>query len=164
GLPTLPMDTGQELPLTRFVDRVLVHYPDIELITEVELSAGSDPYLSDHQLDGDLLFPAVVGMEAMTQVATAVLGRTGSPLLEDMEFLRPIVVRPGHTTTVRLATLVRDAETVAVAIRAEDTGFSADHFRATIRLPQPALPEDGPSREVIELPVVPGDPITELYG
>lgn len=164
GLPTLPLNTSQELPLTRFVDRVVVHYPDVELITEVELSAGSDPYLSDHLLDGDLLFPAVVGMEAMAQVATAVLGRTGSPLLQDVEFLRPIVVRPGSPTTVRLAALVRDAETVAVAIRAEDTGFSADHFRATLRLPQPSLPDEGPSREATRLPIVPGDPITELYG
>jgi enediyne polyketide synthase len=164
GLPTVPLDKSQELPLTRFVDQVVVHYPGVELITEAELSAGSDPYLSDHLLDGDLLFPAVVGMEAMTQVATAALGREGSPLLEDVEFLRPIVVRPGKSTTVRLATLVRDAETVAVAIRAEDTGFSADHFRATLRLPQPALPDDGPSREVIQLAPVPVDPITELYG
>jgi len=164
GLPTLPLDMSQELPLTRFVDRVMVHYPDVELITEVELSPGSDPYLVDHELDGDLLFPAVVGMEAMTQVATAVLGRTDSPLLEDVEFLRPIVVRPGTTTTVRLAALVRDDETVAVAIRAEDTGFSADHFRATLRLPRPALPDAGLSREATKLPSVPVDPITELYG
>jgi enediyne polyketide synthase len=164
GLPTLPLDTSQELPLTRFVDRVLVHYPDVELITEVELSAGSDPYLSDHLLDGDLLFPAVVGMEAMTQVATAVLGRTSVPLLHDVEFLRPIVVRPGTTTSMRLAALVRDTETVAVTIRADDTGFSADHFRATLRLPRPAVPDDGPSREATELPPVPVDPITELYG
>ncbi|MGB3444877.1 MAG: type I polyketide synthase [Actinophytocola sp.] len=164
GLPTLPLDMSQELPLTRFVDRVLVHYPDIELVTEVELSAGSDPYLSDHLLDGDLLFPAVVGMEAMTQVATAVLGRTSAPLLEDVEFLRPIVVRPGTTTSMRLAALVRDDETVQVAIRAEDTGFSADHFRATLRLPRPGLPDSDLSRAATQLPLVPVDPITELYG
>ncbi|MGW5051289.1 type I polyketide synthase [Actinokineospora sp. NPDC004072] len=164
GLPTLPLGGDDELPLTRFVDRVLVHYPDVELITEVELSTGSDPYLSDHQLDGDLLFPAVVGMEAMTQVATAAIGRTAVPLLQDMEFLRPIVVRPGGSTTVRLAALVRDDETVSVAIRAEDTGFSADHFRATLRLPRPALPTDEPGREATGLAPVPGDPITELYG
>lgn len=164
GLPTLPLDTSEELPLTRFVDRVLVHYPDVELITEVELSPGSDPYLSDHQLDGDLLFPAVVGMEAMTQVATAVLGTTGNPLLENVEFLRPIVVRPGTTTSMRLAALVRDDETVSVAIRAEDTGFSADHFRATLRLPRPDVPDEGTTREATQLPPVPVDPITELYG
>jgi enediyne polyketide synthase len=164
GLPTLPLEPERDLPLTRFVDRVLVHYPGVELVTEVELSTGSDPYLSDHLLDGDLLFPAVVGMEAMTQVATAALGRTGSPLLEDVEFLRPIVVRPGSPATVRLAALVRDAETVEVAIRAEDTGFSADHFRAVVRLPRPSLPDTGASREATLLPMVPLDPITELYG
>ncbi|TDV41028.1 SDR family NAD(P)-dependent oxidoreductase [Actinophytocola oryzae] len=164
GLPTLPMDTDQELPLTRFVDRVVVHYPNVELITEVELSAGSDPYLSDHLLDGDLLFPAVIGMEAMTQVAAAVLDREGSPLLEEVEFLRPIVVRPGSTTTLRLAALVRDDERVSVAIRAEDTAFGADHFRATLRLPQPVLPDQGPSREATQLPSVPVDPIVDLYG
>jgi len=32
------------MPLARFVDRVLVHYPDIELVTEADLSVGSDPY------------------------------------------------------------------------------------------------------------------------
>lgn len=164
GLPTLPLDASGELPLTRFVDRVLVHYPEVELVTEIELSPGSDPYLSDHQLDGDLLFPAVVGMEAMTQVASAALGRTATPLLEDVEFLRPIVVRPGARTSVRLAALVRDAETVSVAIRAEDTGFNADHFRATLRMPRRAVPDDGASREAVQLPLVPVDPTTELYG
>jgi enediyne polyketide synthase len=164
GLPTLPLDTSKELPLTRFVDRVLVHYPDVELVTEVELSPGSDPYLSDHLLDGDLLFPAVVGMEAMSQVASALIGKSGAPLLSDVEFLRPIVVRPGAAAAVRLAALVRDSETVTVAIRAEDTGFSADHFRATLRFPQPVLADSGAQRTATKLPLVPLDPVTELYG
>jgi len=38
--------------------------PGIELVADAELSAESDPYLLDHLLDGDLLFPAVLGMEA----------------------------------------------------------------------------------------------------
>ncbi|MER7015274.1 type I polyketide synthase [Saccharopolyspora sp. NPDC000359] len=164
GLPTLPLDTGRELPLTRFVDRVLVHYPQVELITEVEIGAGSDPYLADHSLDDDLLFPAVLGMEAMTQVATAALGRTATPLLEDIEFERPVVVRPGGTTVLRVLALVRDADTVSVAIRAEETGFTADHFRATLRLPRPPVPDARTPREATHLPLVPVDPATELYG
>lgn len=162
GLPTLTLERP-ELPLTRFVDRVLVHYADIELVTEAELSAGSDPYLSDHLLEGDLLFPAVIGMEAMTQVAVAATGRTGSPLLEDVEFLRPIVVRPGHKTTVRLAALVRDTEAVDVVIRSEETGFGTDHFRARLRFPRPDLPTYEHSA-ALELSVLPVDPVAELYG
>ncbi|HKN98714.1 MAG TPA: type I polyketide synthase [Pseudonocardiaceae bacterium] len=161
GLPTLPMER-RELPLSRFVDRAIVHYPGIELVTEADLSDPTDPYLGDHLLDGSLLFPAVIGMEAMTQVAVAVSGNTAPPLLEDVEFLRPIVVQPGGSTTIRLAALARDARTVDVVLRSAETGFSADHFRARLRFPRPDLtaePVTGP-----ELPVVPVDPVTELYG
>jgi enediyne polyketide synthase len=166
GLPTLTLPES-DLPLDRFVDQVVVHYQDIELITEAELSADADPYLSDHLLEGDLLFPAVLGMEAMTQVAAALTGRPGSPLLEDVEFLRPIVVRPGTATTIRLAAQVRDADSVDVVIRSAETGFSADHFRATLRVPRPAIPGDDTVSEEIAVPVLPAvpvDPGAELYG
>jgi enediyne polyketide synthase len=162
GLPTLPIQR-RELPLTRFIDRVTVHYPGVELITEAELSAGSDPYLVDHLLDGQLLFPAVVGMEAMTQVATATLGRAGTPVLQNVEFLRPIIVSPGRSTTIRLAALVRDADTVDVVIRSEETGFSADHFRARLNFARPAVLGETVRRDVA-LPAVPVEPIHELYG
>jgi enediyne polyketide synthase len=166
GLPTLTLPES-DLPLDRFVDQVVVHYQDIELITEAELSAGADQYLPDHLLEGDYLFPAVIGMEAMTQVAAALTGRTGSPLLEDVEFLRPIVVRPGSATTIRLAAQVRDADTVDVVIRSAETGFSADHFRASLRVPRGDIPGDDVVAEEIAtpaLPPVPVDPGAELYG
>lgn len=178
GLPTLTFPEA-DLPLDRFVDQVVVHYPGIELITEAELSAGADPYLADHLLEGDFLFPAVLGMEAMTQVAAALTGEQGAPLMEDVEFLRPIVVRPGQATTIRLAAQVRDAGTVDVVIRSAETGFAADHFRAALRLPRPdvratdgpAAPGTSPTTPVPHspaaapcLPGVPVDPGAELYG
>ncbi|WP_410623574.1 SDR family NAD(P)-dependent oxidoreductase [Amycolatopsis sp. cmx-8-4] len=162
GLPTLPIQR-RELPLTRFIDRTVVHYPGVELITEAELSAGSDPYLTDHLLDGQLLFPAVLGMEAMTQVASATVGRTGTPVLEDVEFLRPIIVSPGKSTTIRLAALARDADTVDVVIRSDETGFSADHFRGRLNFARPESLGETTLRDVA-LPAVPVDPIRELYG
>ncbi|MEU4745676.1 SDR family NAD(P)-dependent oxidoreductase, partial [Actinosynnema sp. NPDC023658] len=162
GLPTLEM-ARTELPLARFLDRVLVHYPAVELVTEADLSDPSDPYLGDHLLEGDLLFPAVIGMEAMTQVASALTGHDSPPVLEDVEFLRPVVVRPGGSLTVRIAALARDGGTVDVAIRAEDTGFSADHFRARLRFPRPEIPGEAVDGAPV-LPLVPVDPVTELYG
>jgi enediyne polyketide synthase len=162
GLATITIEQ-RELPLARFVDRALVHYPEIELITEADLSEGSDPYLGDHLLDGDLLFPAVMGMEAMTQVASAVAGTAGAPVLENVEFLRPIIVGRGSSTTVRLAALVREAGTVDVVLRSEETGFSADHFRARLRFPC-TTPECDPVVDDRALPSVVVDPVTELYG
>jgi len=129
-LPTITLEPS-ELPLTRFIDRPRVYYPGIELVAEAELSADRDPYLVDHLLDGDLLFPAVLGMEAMAQAA--VVAAPSLPVvLENVEFLRPIVVPPDGSTTIRIAALNR-GDGVDVAIRSGDTGFQADHFRATLR-------------------------------
>ncbi|WP_433259931.1 SDR family NAD(P)-dependent oxidoreductase [Actinosynnema sp. CS-041913] len=160
GLPTVRVERP-DLPLRRFTERVVAHYPGIELITEADLSTGGDPYLEDHLLDGDLLFPAVLGMEAMAQVAAALTGRDEPPVLEDAEFLRPIVVRPGETTTIRIAALATAPDAVDVVIRSAETGFGADHFRARLRAARP-IPDTAAA--LPDLPPVPVDPRTELYG
>ncbi|NYH50597.1 enediyne polyketide synthase [Nocardiopsis arvandica] len=165
ALPTLTVEQT-EIPLGRFTERVLVHYPGVELVTEAVLSATDDPYLDDHRLDGDLLLPAVLGMEAMAQTAAAVSGHTGTPVMESVRFERPVTVRPGGATTIRVAALVRDARSVEVVVLSEETGYAADHFRARLRWP------DGdtraPSPRSVEhapgiLPQVPLEP-SELYG
>ncbi|WP_093149738.1 type I polyketide synthase [Saccharopolyspora antimicrobica] len=161
-LPTLELQRPG-LPLLRFLDRVKAYYPGIELVTEADLSAGSDPYLSEHEIDGDLLFPAVLGMEAMAQVGSVISGSNGRPLMENMEFLRPIVVRPDGQTTVRIAALATAPGVVDVVIRSDETGYGTDHFRATLRWPSPELPAEHHSAAA-ELPTVPVDPATELYG
>ncbi|OOC53324.1 erythronolide synthase [Nocardiopsis sinuspersici] len=163
-LPTLTTER-REFPLGRFTDRPLIHYPGVELVTEAVLSSPDDPYLDDHLLDGDHLFPAVIGMEAMAQVAAAVSGHSGPPVMEGMRFQRPVTVSPGSTTTIRVAALVRDAETVDVVIRSEETGYDADHFRARLRWSRTEPPEEHPS-PAAGLPALPRVRIepSELYG
>nr|MDT0656852.1 type I polyketide synthase [Micromonospora sp. DSM 115978] len=153
-----------ELPLLRFVDRTLIRYHGVELVTEAELSAGTDLYLADHLLDGNLLFPAVFGMEAMAQVATAATGRDEVPVIEEAEFARPIVVPPGGSTTIRVAATVTDAEYVEVAIRSAETAFAADHFRARLRFTDGGIPDGPPDQVTGDLPVVPLEPMADLYG
>ncbi|GII65120.1 polyketide synthase [Sphaerisporangium krabiense] len=167
GIDTARYDLP-ELPLLRFVDKPLVHYHGVELVTEVEMNAGTDLYLADHLLDGNLLFPAVFGMEAMAQVAGAVTGRGTAPVIEEAEFVRPIIVPPAGSTTIRVAATVvdgdQDGETVAVAIRSAETGFEVDHFRATVRFTGDPVPQGPPDQVAEGLPVVPLDPATEMYG
>ncbi|GAA4447324.1 type I polyketide synthase [Phytohabitans houttuyneae] len=162
ALDTLTYDRP-ELPLLRFIDRVLVHYPGVELVTELDLSPGGDPYLDDHLLDGDLLFPAVLGMEAMAQVAAALTGDTDPPLIEEAVFARPIVVPRDGATTVRIAALATAPGMVRLAIRSAETGFGVDHFRATLRCWTGEVPEGGPE-PAADLPWVPLDPPRDLYG
>src|SRR5258706_15414432 len=64
--PTLRLDKP-ELPFLRFVERTRIFYPGIELVVEAELTPVADPYLDDHVVDGERLFPAVMGLEAMAQ-------------------------------------------------------------------------------------------------
>ncbi len=160
GLPTITLEE-QELPLLRFLDRPQVHYPDIELVVDADLTGNGDLYLPDHLLDGDLLFPAVIGMEAMTQAAQALTGLTGAPVLENVEFLRPIVVPVDGSTTVRVAVLATAPGVVQAAIRSGETDFQADHFRATLRFTE-GVPVD--HQPVSDVALIPLDPAEELYG
>ncbi len=161
GLPTVTLGR-RELPLLRFVDRPQVHYPGVELVVDADLTADDDLYLHDHLLDGDLLFPAVLGMEAMAQAATALTGRTEAPVLEDVELLRPIVVPPSGRNTIRIAVLAAADGSVEAAVRSSDTGFQADHYRARLRWDQPLRGEARPATEGARL--LPIDPARDLYG
>ncbi|MEU5726444.1 type I polyketide synthase [Micromonospora sp. NPDC047738] len=163
GIDTVRYDRP-ELPLLRFVDKPLVNYHGVELVCETTLSAGSDLYLADHLLDGNLLFPAVFGMEAMAQVATALTGRRTVPRIEQAEFSRPIVVPPDGATTIRIAAVATDDDTVEVAIRSAETGFAAEHFRARLVFSTDPTPDGPPDQVGAGLPEVPLDPQRDLYG
>ncbi|GAA1767285.1 type I polyketide synthase [Luedemannella helvata] len=155
-----------ELPLLRFLERTLVYYPRVELVTEVDLAADTDPYLADHELDNTILFPAVLGLEAMAQVALACLDPTGPARVafENVEFARPIVVPKGGRTTIRIAATVTAPDRVAVAVRTVETGYAADHFTATVSTSAPVDAEPDPAPPSAGLPPVRLDPLTELYG
>ncbi|WP_433386174.1 type I polyketide synthase [Micromonospora sp. KLBMP9576] len=153
-----------ELPLLRFLERPLVHYPRVELVCEVELTAGGDLYLPDHHLDGNLLFPAVFGMEAMAQVASALTGHRTVSAIEDATFLRPIVVPPAGATRIQIAAVVTDTEVVEVAIRSSETRFAAEHFRARLRFDGRPPAAGPPEPDAGDLPAVALRPAEDLYG
>ena len=71
-----------------------------------DLSADSDPYLADHLLDGDLLFPAVLGMEAMAQAAVALTGASGRRCWRTWSSCGRSSCRSMRPTTIRVAALV----------------------------------------------------------
>ncbi|HEV2863841.1 MAG TPA: SDR family NAD(P)-dependent oxidoreductase [Pyrinomonadaceae bacterium] len=164
--PTLKVE-HPPLPLLRFLEECKVFYPGVELIVEAKLSAEADPYLRDHVFQGEQLFPAVMGLEAMTQAASALTGATGPPSFEDVKFERPVAVTSGASTTVRIAALARETGEVEVALRSEQTAFQVDHFRAVIRFG--VTPATQNSERLVEdeaagSPPVALDPARGLYG
>ena len=86
--PTLAMERN-ELPLLRFLERPRVDYPGVELVVDAQLATETDPYLDDHVFQGERLFPAVLGLEAMAQAAMAVLARLRSSGLRGSAFRPP---------------------------------------------------------------------------
>ena len=128
-LPTYEIERP-ELPFQRFLEKFKVYYPQIELISDVDLSQSTDPYLDDHKFQGRRLLPAVMGLEAMAQAAAALWGSTERPTFKQVEFNHPVVVSETATLPIRLAALVRRPGVVEVVLRSAETGFQVDHFRA----------------------------------
>ncbi len=131
-MPTLNL-TKPELPFRRFLEHTRVFYPGVELIVDSTLSSDSDPYVDEHVFHGEPLFPAVMGLEAMAQVAMALAGSSEPPSFENVELSRPVVVPRGGKNVIRVAALVRESGVIEVALRCEQTGFQADHFKAVCR-------------------------------
>jgi enediyne polyketide synthase len=159
-----------EPPLSRFLERPLLHYPGVELVAEADLSVDIDRYLADHALGGVPMLPAVVGLEAMAQAAAAVSGRapaTGQQPVQftDIRLDRPITVPADGKQTVRVAVLARDDGAVDVVLRSAETGFAASHAsgRVAPAVPPPAVP---PPAALLPVSEVPGrdDRLTGLYG
>lgn len=162
ALPTLARE-APALPLRRFLERPRLHTPGVELIVEADLSLDSDPYLMDHVLQGERLLPAVLGLEAMAQVAMAVAEASSVPTFEAVGFDRPIVVPAHGSTTIRIAALVRSRNCVDIVVRCSQTAFQVDHMRATCTFAAEALqtPNEQPRGD---LPPLGLDPACDLYG
>ena len=162
--PTLQLAPA-ELPLRRFLERTRVHYPGVELIVDAALSADSDPYLNDHELQKQKLFPAVLGLEAMAQAAMALTGSSVPPQFEQVELARPVVVPDKGPTIIRLAALRRAHDLVEVCLRSEETDFQVDHFRARCRF---VRQNESDTSRLALAPVrpdcLPLDPVRDLYG
>jgi len=162
--PTLRRERP-ELPFARFLERPRVYYPGVELIADADLSALSDPYLNDHVFQGTPLLPAVMGLEAMAQVAMALAqggcGACQPPIFEDVRFLRPVHIPDGASVTVRVAALARSPGVVEVVLRSSETAFQVDHFRAVCRFGTAGLPSSTRRIPSETLPIGPG---RDLYG
>ncbi|UXI69474.1 SDR family NAD(P)-dependent oxidoreductase [Tahibacter amnicola] len=157
----------------RFVEEVIAHEPGVELVCRTRLSIDSDLYLKDHYYRGVYLFPTVFGLEAMAQLAGAVLDRANlsAVSLENVSLERPIVVNGGAGERIELHALVLDRTDdaqplkVRVGIRTEQTGFKRDHFAGTVVFAPPSHDAGIPSlasRSAEPVPML--DPMIDLYG
>jgi len=162
---------AQDYPRKRFVENVLYLQPGIEVITEVMLTPEVDVFLGDHNYENSLLFPAVMGIEAMVENACACLEAAGkskmsTPVLENLHFSRAIIV-PDEGRAIRIYVQRVDSETVGetrvnVAIRSSITHYAQDYFSAQcVWRDDTKTPPEMPATNNAYLPLRPNE---DLYG
>ncbi|WP_414575509.1 SDR family NAD(P)-dependent oxidoreductase [Anabaena sp. CCY 9402-a] len=154
----------------KFLERILLCEPGVEIVARTHLSLERDSYLLDHLYKGSYLFPTVFGLEAMAQAVAYVTGEQNFPAIriEDVRLERPIVVDPHKGVDIEIHAEVPEREfknsgrRVYVAIKTEQTGFAINHFSATFVLGV----ENNPPTEYIHLPESPLDiePQKDLYS
>jgi len=163
NLPTLKFDQPA-LPLLRFLEHPRLYLPGIELIVDADLNEDSDAYVAEHTFQGEQLFPAVMGMEAMAQTAKALEQADCPPSFHNLRFARPIIVPRHQSVTIRIAALRRRPGVVATVIRCSNTGFQVDHFSGECVFEENQIktighpPPPGADQDI------PLDPSRDLYG
>jgi enediyne polyketide synthase len=125
-LPLAP----QALPILRFLDRPVLHYPGVEIVVETELCLGRDPWLADHQIGGVAILPSVMALEAMAQVASTLAGCRALTGVSDVEFLRALDIPDGTEQAIRIAALAAADGSIETVLRAAEDGFASDRLRA----------------------------------
>jgi enediyne polyketide synthase len=117
----------------RFLDRILIHYPGIELVSQTRIWPGRDRALADHRLDGSMILPGVISLEGMAQVARALAGGQDATEISAIRFAGPIAVPEGGAVDIRIAALAREDGAVEAVIRSSEDGFATERVRATFR-------------------------------
>lgn len=168
GEPPTLKQAQVQLPFHRFLEQPRVYCRGVELVADVALSIESDPYLQDHVLRGESVFPAVMGLEAMAQVAMALAETEEAPIFEEVRFKQPIVLPAHGPLKMRVVALVQAPGQISVAIRSEQTAFLVNHFEATcyFGLPQTGIGHlsDHFSDLQQDSRPIPLNPSQDLYG
>jgi len=124
GLSTLRF-AREPLPAQRFLTKVLVHQPEVDFAAEAFLEPKLDLYLEHHNYQGSLLFPAVLGIEAMAQSAYACVGKSPQSVglvMENLTFNKPVVVPRDGRAIRMIARVVERGRAVGIVEQLDDPG------------------------------------------
>lgn len=121
----------RDLPMLRFLDEPKIHFPGVELVVETTLNWGRDRYLKDHIVGGVSVLPAVMGLEAMAQVARALTPSGSHTTVSDIGFFRALNVPESDAIRIRIAALRAGAGVTDVQVFAEDDEFRTPCMQAS---------------------------------
>ncbi|MDX0527559.1 SDR family NAD(P)-dependent oxidoreductase [Sinorhizobium medicae] len=132
---------ASDLPSLRFIDEPKIHFPGVEIVVQTTLSLGRDPYLQDHIVEGRVLLPGVLALEAMAQAAEVLAPFGPAIAITGVHFLRAVAFDRCGEMCIRIAALRTTAGVVEAILVAEDDGYrepcACATFSPGIELPAP---------------------------
>lgn len=131
--PTLKLHASPS-PALRFLERNLEVTPGAEHIAQSKLSTWTDLSLNDHRVDGIPVLPAVMSMEAISQVGSAMVPGSTWTHFENIDLSEPVVTDSSDAVHLRVATAVTQPGVMAATVRSSTDEFSAVNVRATVRV------------------------------
>lgn len=120
---SLGTDDGPHLS---FFDRIVLHYPLLELVAETGIALPANLQPIDYRIGG-----MVLGLEAMAQAACALATADGPIRIESASFRHPILTSETPIARVRILALGLEDGRVDVVIRGVADAFATDCMRAT---------------------------------
>ncbi|MFV3073455.1 SDR family NAD(P)-dependent oxidoreductase [Niveispirillum fermenti] len=148
----------------RFLERVRVFYPKVEIVADSDLTIDTDPYLEDHRISGERVLPAVMILEALAETATTLMDRADARLVfEAVRFNKAIIVPAAdNPLTLRLVGLADGAGTVTLAVRCSTTRYQINHVEARCRLDARPADDEAPPPPVAAA-ILPGRTEAAMY-
>ncbi|NVK17520.1 MAG: SDR family NAD(P)-dependent oxidoreductase [Methylocystaceae bacterium] len=129
-----PCSSYTESDQHRYIEKILINYPGIELVADCKIDLKTDLYLKDHELDGASVFPAALTLEVLTQAANTIFVPSQKKQrlsIENIEFTKALVVPETEDgLTLRVCVVVENNQELTCVIRSSENDFQIDHVRA----------------------------------
>lgn len=132
--PTVVLPSGSARPF-RFIETIVAHTPGVELVAEAELSVPTDLAIADHVFDGVPIMPAVMGLEAAAQAASALCQDTHWDRFDEVKLFQPVTVRHDEHVVLRTVATMPDprCDEVQIVVRSSNDAFANDSMTMTAR-------------------------------
>jgi enediyne polyketide synthase len=154
----------------RFMEKIVTATKSVETVTRSTLNLKMDQYLRDHCYNGSYIFPTVMGLEAMVQVAayTAGVENFEKVTFENLQLNTAIVIPVDRNVQIEVAVVQTEGNAASgeykfkAYVRSETSKFERNCFSAILCLSTKAKVaqiERPKSDEALNLKVA-----SEVYG
>ena len=130
-IPTL-VYTRRKPIIGRFNGNVTHHVPNIEIVSEVNINLNDDIYLNNHVFDGQYVFPTVMILEGMAQVAKYLYPTNENWKFEDLKINKSIFISKEGNNSVRFIAIRLSEFKLKLIVQSEDSNFEVSCFEAEL--------------------------------